>query len=605
LLRQLNILLLLSLTLVANAENASRSDARFDGVARVVAIADIHGAYDAMVATLQSAVILGDELSWVGGESHLVIVGDILDRGPNSRAAMDLLMRLEGEAEAAGGRIHVLIGNHESMLLKGDMRYVSAAEYAAFAGEADPAERERWFELYVEREDGEAAELREKFDEKFPSGYFAMRRSFRSEGKYGAWLLQKNIIVVINGTAFVHGGLSPMVAEAGLDGINRELHRELVRYVEVLGTLTDADVLLPTDSHYDYKKLLTEYLPDIREGQKVLRAIDEGIRLDDASLISTDGPLWYRNNVLCPGIVEEHRLDAALAAIGAKRVVVGHTPTPSRKVTQRFGGRVIEIDTGMLNFYYKGTGHALILEGDSLSITSQSGTESLMPLTQARSVGRRPADMSTLALQALLEQGEILSVEKLDAGALPRTVVQVSDGEHTVNAVFNDPTGSGFYPGIAAYRLDELLNLEMVPVTVMREVDGKQGSLQFMPENITDEASRSAAGQGGNAWCSITDQWPAMYVFDVLVFNEGRTQRRMLYDRSNWRLILSEHDRAFAARKGRPPHLRKASVVLNAGWVSALSQLSDETLAEKLGDVLDKKRLRSLSARRDELLASQ
>ena len=143
----------------------------------------------------------------------------------------------------------------------------------------------------------------------------------------------------------------------------------------------------------------------------------------------------------------------------------------------------------------------------------------------------------------------------------------------------------------------------MVPVTVMREVEGRDGSLQFLPENTTDEASRSAAGQGGSAWCSITDQWPAMYVFDVLVYNEGRTQQRMMYDRSTWRLILSEHDRAFAAKKGKPPHLRNASVVLNAGWIGALSQLTDKLLAENLGDVLDKKRLRSLSARRDQLLA--
>jgi len=86
-----------------------------------------------MVPTLQYADILGEDLSWTGGKTTLVIVGDILDRGPKSRAAMDLLMRLEGEAESAGGRVQVLIGNHEAMILTGDMRYVSGPEYAAFA----------------------------------------------------------------------------------------------------------------------------------------------------------------------------------------------------------------------------------------------------------------------------------------------------------------------------------------------------------------------------------------------------------------------------------------------------------------------------------------
>jgi hypothetical protein len=154
---------------------------RFDDIERVVAIADIHGAYDAMVETLQNAGILGADLGWVGEKSHLVIVGDILDRGPKSRAAMDLLMRLEGEAEAAGGRVNVVIGNHESMLLTGDLRYVSAAEYAAFAADEDPEERARWFDRYAARAGGETDELRANFDKRFPLGYFGMRRAFRAD----------------------------------------------------------------------------------------------------------------------------------------------------------------------------------------------------------------------------------------------------------------------------------------------------------------------------------------------------------------------------------------------------------------------------------------
>jgi len=143
---------LISISLLSLPEDGWSREWRFDGVERVVAIADIHGAYDAMVSTLQNADILGEDLSWVGEKATLVIVGDILDRGPKSRAAMDLLMRLEGEAESAGGRVQVLIGNHEAMILTGDMRYVSGPEYAAFAEDEVPEERARWFDLYVQRQ---------------------------------------------------------------------------------------------------------------------------------------------------------------------------------------------------------------------------------------------------------------------------------------------------------------------------------------------------------------------------------------------------------------------------------------------------------------------
>ena len=97
------LLAMLSVPFAATADNW-----RFDNVDRIVAMADIHGAYDAMTATLQKARVLDADLKWSGGKTHLVIVGDILDRGPDSRAAMELLMRLEGEAEAAGGRVHVV-----------------------------------------------------------------------------------------------------------------------------------------------------------------------------------------------------------------------------------------------------------------------------------------------------------------------------------------------------------------------------------------------------------------------------------------------------------------------------------------------------------------
>ncbi|MCP4301859.1 MAG: hypothetical protein GY783_14835, partial [Gammaproteobacteria bacterium] len=363
------------LVFLATPGFAYASEWRVDGVDRVVAIADIHGAFDAMVETLQRASVIDDELAWSGGETHLVIVGDILDRGPKSRKAMDLLMRLEGEALSTGGAIHVVIGNHESMNMIGDLRYVSKAEYAAFADDETAEERERWFAAYTKRHsDASSPEvLREKFEQQFPAGFFALRRAFSPDGEYGKWLLAKPVIAVVNGTAFVHGGLSPMVEQLGLEGVNRGLKNELAEYVNALQVLMDAEVLLPTDSYYDTRALLNAYLPALDESRQVLDAIATAKRLGESELFNVQGPLWYRGNVACGGLIEEHRLNASLAAIEADRVVVGHTPTPSRTVLQRFDGRIIEIDTGMFNAYYKGSGNALVLEGDSVRVVNQSG----------------------------------------------------------------------------------------------------------------------------------------------------------------------------------------------------------------------------------------
>ena len=596
-------LLILELVFFGALSPAVADDWRVDDAARVVAIADIHGAYTAMVATLQNVGVIDDELRWSGAATHLVIVGDILDRGPRSRDVMDLLMRLENEAKLAGGKVHVLIGNHESMNLIGDLRYVSKEEYAAFAVDETAAERDRWFAAYAERHgtDATSEDVRKKFEEQFPTGYFALRRAFRPDNRYGQWLLSKSVIAVVNRTAFVHGGLSPMVADIGLNGVNRDLKAELRDYVEALNVLIDAEVLLPTDSHYDTARVLDAYMPALDETAAVIDAVAIVKRLGNSELFDSAGPLWYRGNVRCGDLIEEPRVVAALAAIDADRVVVGHTPTPNRKVLQRFDGRLIEIDTGMLAAYYRGSGNALVLDGETVAVLNEHGDDFVMPAAHPRSVGTRPDMMSAEELQQLLETGEILSQIVDQTGT---TVVKVGDGQRAVSALFKPRQSRGFFPGVAAYRLDRLLGLDMVPVTVLREVDGRDGSLQFITDTTLDESQRSASGRGGGAPCALPDQWAAMYVFDMLIYNEGRSQHRMLYDPATWTLMLMEHDRAFAARKGRPKHLRDLPLEFATGWQNALVRLDDTVLEETLSDVLDKRRIRALAQRRDGLLAA-
>ncbi len=598
-LRSLKILVLL---LALGSATGAVAGWRVEGAERVVAIADIHGAYQAMVETLRQAEVIDEQLDWIGGGTHLVIVGDILDRGPDSRKVMDLLMRLEGESEASGGRVHVVIGNHESMNLIGDLRYVSKSEYAAFAPDETAEERQRWLQAYAVRQGGSADNevLRKRFDEQFPGGYFALRRAFSPQGRYGRWLLAKPIIVVIDGTGFVHGGLSPAVETLGLDGINGKLKSELVDYVRAQQVLIEAGVLLPTDSHYDVRPIADAYLPELDETDAVIEAVATVKRLSTSDLFNADGPLWYRGNVACSELIEEHRLLSRLRSIGAERIVIGHTPTPTRGVLSRFDGRLIEIDTGMLAAYYNGSGNALVLAGDTLSVVNQVGGATHLPSPHPRLLGVRPDMIPTDALADLLVTGDIVAERTDEAGS---RILDVSDGARTVSAIFTPRAGRGVFPDVAAYRLDRMLELDMVPVTVLREIDGRQGSLQFLASRRIDESQRSASGRGADASCGLPDQWAAMYVFDVLIHNEARSQNRMLYDVSSWRLMLIKHDRAFAGERGRPAYLKNISLDLHNGWRLALESLTDDVLRDAFDGVLDKRRLRALGARRDALLA--
>ncbi|HEX5787509.1 MAG TPA: metallophosphoesterase [Woeseiaceae bacterium] len=587
----------LLLLVCGGVASAAPSAWRVEGVERIVAMSDVHGAYAAMVRTLQNAAVLDADDAWSGGAAHLVIAGDLLDRGPDSRAAMDLLMRLEGEAAAAGGRVHVLLGNHEAMNLMGDLRYVSPEEYAAFAPDETAPDREAAFAAWAAREAaGDEGAARVRFDTAYPPGYFAHRRAFVADGAYGRWLLTKPVIVVLDRTAFVHAGLSPLVTRDGLDGVNAMVG-DLAGYVRARGDLERAGLLLPTD---DIDVLMQAADRATAPAQPVDAALAVVAAFADSDLNAPDGPLWYRGNVHCGELVEEGRLGEALAAIGADRVVIGHTPTPNRQVLQRIDGRVVEVDTGMLASHYGGRGHALVIEGDSLRVVSEESAESLAVAEHPRDVGPRPAGLAAAAdLERLLEKGKLGAVTEDAEG---RSVVTVGDGETSVQAVFRPRASRDADPELAAYRLDRWLELDMVPVTVAREVDGKHGSLQYLPPGVVNEGQRTASGQGASAYCPLVDQVQAMYVFDTLIYNEGRTRDRILYDPDGWQLMLVGHDRAFAPRKGRPAYLAKAPMIVTDGWREALSALDEAALEKALGDALGKRQRQALLARRDELL---
>jgi hypothetical protein len=103
-----------------------------------------------------------------------------------------------------------------------------------------------------------------------------------------------------------------------------------------------------------------------------------------------DGPLWYRGNVACSAVIEIDRLSASLDAIGAERVVIGHTPTPGRRILERFDGTVIEVDTGMLNSYYEGRGNALVIADGHVSSIDEGCRRILAMLEGAEGRSCRP-----------------------------------------------------------------------------------------------------------------------------------------------------------------------------------------------------------------------
>jgi hypothetical protein len=301
-----------------------------------VAIGDVHGAYPQFVAILRAAGLVDNRERWIGGRSLLIQTGDVLDRGADSRKVLDLLRRLERDAASAGGRVHALLGNHEFMRLVGDWRYVSPGELKAFetpesedlrqrAHDALAAEAER-----VAREEKrtfDARAYRTQFMKDIPLGFLEMRMAFDKAGVYGSWVRQRNTVVKVNGVLFLHGGISDRVAALGCEGVNAAVARDL------------AAVPVPAEQ-------LAALLPS-----------------------TADGPLWYRGMASEPEAAFAPVLESVLQRMDARAVVVGHTPVLTGRIGTRFDGRVVLIDTGMLDgdFFPGGVPSALEMRGDSVA----------------------------------------------------------------------------------------------------------------------------------------------------------------------------------------------------------------------------------------------
>ncbi|MFT6808373.1 MAG: hypothetical protein ACJA01_001597 [Saprospiraceae bacterium] len=163
---------------------------------KVLALSDVHGQYDLMVQLLQAHNVIDADLNWSLGKGCLVVVGDNMDRGDKVLDILWLLFKLEKQAQKEGGMVHVLLGNHEIMVLNGDLRYLNKKYYYT------------------------SAVLKTRYD-----------RLFRVGSILGDWIASQQVVISVNNVLYLHGGISPLVLDMkmSLNKINKIFSNDLIR----------------------------------------------------------------------------------------------------------------------------------------------------------------------------------------------------------------------------------------------------------------------------------------------------------------------------------------------------------------------------------------
>jgi hypothetical protein len=157
-------------------------------VDKIFVVSDLHGQYKIFKKLLNANGIIDENNLWIWEDGHLVITGDVFDRGNQVHEILWLIYNLENQARAAGGMVHLLLGNHEIMVLQNDLRYVDKKYFT----------------------------ISELFEIDLPDFYD--ENTF-----WGRWLRSKNFLTVIDSYLFVHGGIHPELIKKynSINEINR------------------------------------------------------------------------------------------------------------------------------------------------------------------------------------------------------------------------------------------------------------------------------------------------------------------------------------------------------------------------------------------------
>jgi len=234
----------------------------FKGVDSVYLVGDVHGMYDNLVNLLSKAGVINSELKWQAGSAHLVFLGDQFDRGNDVTKALWFIHELEPQAEKQGGKVHLLLGNHEIMITTKDLRYLSRKEKALSIA--------------------------------YKVGYDYMYHPTKSY--LGAWLTSKPSVIKIDGLILAHGGIVDLITPY-IEEFNDQVYKYMQEDMYLDITKEHAD-----SASYDPERWLKmKYF-----------------------FYSDMSPFWHRGYVLSDTLGEQ--LDGMLRKYKSKVHIVGHTP---------------------------------------------------------------------------------------------------------------------------------------------------------------------------------------------------------------------------------------------------------------------------------------
>ncbi|NVK21954.1 MAG: metallophosphoesterase [Kangiellaceae bacterium] len=607
----------------SHASDNPATDEPASDYAATYVVTDVHGDYHTLIKLLRHAKIIDHNNQWIAKSSQLISLGDNLDRGPDSRKVLDLWIDLEQQAKKAGGQFLMVLGNHEVMNIRGDLRYVALEEFAAFQDMEDTSYRQQIYQDFlIDTKQQDNPESKKAFLELYPPGFFGLVQAYSPSGYYGQWLVNKPVALHFQERLFAHGGYSQQLLdlELGLDELNQQFQQDIINYANLYRELTDAGLFKHYHSKRDRHKIAQalindEDLTNQLDSQTVKKKAADFVKASNSLVFNRFGPTWYRGNVYCHQYAEQQVIDNTLKRFNAKQILVGHTPDSSRLVRSRFNDTFIMLDTGMLQSHYQGNPSLVRIVNEQLSVINLHDPENQQPTSDPIRQPPYPNELSDGYLEDFFNHAMVLEQEQLERKLIGKGSAQATtltfkldEQIHSANFFFTNSESNAnqsinYHHELAAYKLDRLLGLQMVPFTMPYSIGTVNGILQYKVEDALSKAELSKKQLQPSGFCSHEAEQALMQLFDQLIHNTERDLSNQLLSTKDGLLWLTSHSKAFRADKQLLESSKTPPQYLADDFKNKLLALNKSSLEQQIGDILSAQQIEALLIRRDKILA--
>ena len=367
----------------------------------IVVIGEVQGAAATVTKLLTHLGLADAQGHWVGGDTVLVQTGDLMDGGEHVRAVLDLFMRLQEEAPTAGGRVVVLMGNHEAMNILGELRDVNYLAYQEFAGPDSEARQRQAFDEYVAWRQRRASAVGsgdvvsdDDFEANWlathPVGWVEYVEAMGAEGEYGKWLRTLPVAAQYGEVVFIHAGISPEMKGMDVETINQRTAEEIAAFDQDKARMVGDGLCLQTSSAREMVGVVKEEINYVNSLDAANRTpgnprVARLLELQDLtqwgswSVLTDKGPLWFRGTSKWDENKRGTEMAEILDMAGCGRMVTGQSDGKEHLIRARFDDRVLLTSIDMADDPWAGGGDpaALDIENGVFTVVTLNGREVL------------------------------------------------------------------------------------------------------------------------------------------------------------------------------------------------------------------------------------